>query len=310
MVIINAIAPVFLLILLGKGLEHLRFFPEHFLDQLNRFVYYLALPALLVSRISQAQFEFGTTIRMVSLFFIATLLTLIIAWLLGRAQRLTPAKAGAFMQGSFRGNGVFVGLPIILYAAGTLHSDAEQLASVMIAPIVIIFNLLAVTVLLQCGSLDRSQGHPAAFLTRHLFKNPMIVSCLIGLLINQIGLPLPPLILRPMDLLGSAALPLILISIGATLDLDGLRATAAPTVIASVLKVIATPLIGLLLIAPFQLTPSQALVTLIFLGVPTAGTSYVMAEVLGCDAPLAGRIIALSTLLSFFTLSWLIALSI
>ena len=223
MEIINTIAPVFLLILLGKGLDHLRFFSEHFLDQLNRFVYYLALPALLVSRISQAQFEFGITIRMVSLFFIATLLTLIIAWLISRAQRLTPAKAGAFMQGSFRGNGVFVGLPIILYAAGTLHSDAEQLASVMIAPIVIIFNLLAVTVLLQCGSLDRYQGHPAAFLTRHLFKNPMIISCLVGLFINQVGLHLPPLILHPMDLLGSAALPLILLSIGATLDLNGLR---------------------------------------------------------------------------------------
>jgi predicted permease len=308
MEIINAIAPVFLLILLGKGLEELRFFPAQFLDQLNRFVYYLALPALLITRISQAQFEMGSTIRMVSLFFIATLTTLLIAWLLGRIQRLTPAKAGAFMQGSFRGNGVFVGLPIILYAAGTLHPDAEQLASVMIAPIIIIFNLLAVTVLLQCGTLDRAQGRPAVFLAKHLFKNPMIVSCIIGLLINQLGTPLPPLIERPMDLLGSAALPLILLSIGATLDLAGLRDTAAPTLIASLLKVIITPLIGLLLITPLQLAPTQAMVTLIFLGVPTAGTSYVMAELLGCDAPLAGRIIALSTLLSFFTLPWLIAL--
>jgi predicted permease len=113
-----------------------------------------------------------------------------------------------------------------------------------------------------------------------------------------------------MDLLGSAALPLILISIGATLDLNGLRATAAPTIIASLLKVGIAPLIGYALITPFQLTPTDALVTLIFLGVPTAGTSYVMAEVLGCDAPLAGRIIALSTLLSFLTLPMLIALGI
>ena len=55
--------PRFLAVLLGKGLEYLRFFPERFLDQLS----VLSLPAssaLLVSRISKAQFEFGTTIRM------------------------------------------------------------------------------------------------------------------------------------------------------------------------------------------------------------------------------------------------------
>lgn len=310
MEIINAIAPVFLLILLGKALQSLHFFPETFLDQLNRFVYHLALPALLIARISQAQVDTPSATRMITLFLLATLATLALAWLLARLQKLTPAKAGAFIQGSFRGNGVFVGLPIILYAAGTLHPAAQQQASVMIAPIVIIFNLLAVTVLLQCGTLDRAHGKPLSFLLAQLFKNPMIIACLIGLLLNQLTLPLPTLILRPMELLGSAALPLILVSIGATLDLKGLRATAAPTILASLLKIGIAPLIGYALIAPFQLTPTDALVTLIFLGVPTAGTSYVMAEVLGCDAPLAGRIIALSTLLSFLTLPALIALGI
>ena len=44
MEVIYAIAPVFLIILLGKILAYLNFFPDQFIEQLNRFVYYLALP--------------------------------------------------------------------------------------------------------------------------------------------------------------------------------------------------------------------------------------------------------------------------
>ena len=308
MEVIYAIAPVFLIILLGKILAYLNFFPDQFIEQLNRFVYYLALPALLISRISQAHFEFETTFRMVSLFFIATLITLALAWLIGFFQKMPPEKSGAFVQGSFRGNGVFIGLPVIIYASNALSVNAEKLASIMIAPIVIIFNLLAVIVLLQCGSIKRSKEKTTNFIIKHLFKNPMIISCLVGLIINQIGITIPSLVIRPMDLLGNTALPLILLSIGATLDLHGLKSTASPTIMSSIIKVIIAPFIGFLLHDMFGLDKHQAMITLIFLGVPTAGTSYVMAEVLGCDAALAGRIIALSTLLSFFTLPLLITL--
>ena len=59
----------------------------------------------------------------------------------------------------------------------------------------------------------------------------------------------------------------------------------------------------------FDLTHTQRIITLIFLGVPTAGTSYVLAEELGCDGPLSARIVALSTLLSAFSLPWLLSLN-
>ena len=113
-----------------------------------------------------------------------------------------------------------------------------------------------------------------------------------------------------MDILGDASLPLILISIGASLELKGLKDTAAPTIIGSIFKVVLTPICGLLLMNFFELTEMQKMITIIFLGVPTAGTSYVLAEELGCDGPLSARIVALSTLLSALTLPWLISLNL
>jgi len=52
------------------------------------------------------------------------------------------------------------------------------------------------------------------------------------------------------------------------------------------------------------------MIAIFYLACPTAGMSYVMADVMGNDAPLAGRIVALSTLLSALTLPILIAIGI
>jgi len=303
--VFNSIAPVFLLIVLGKILSLLKFFPNSFLEELNRFVYYIALPGLLVASTSEAEFSFETTSNMVLLFTFSTVLSLILSWIITIFLKMPASKAGSFIQGSFRGNGIFIGFPIIIYTIGSI---AEEQASVMLAPIVIIFNVVAVTVLIKCGKLKESQNHPVKYIIEHLFKNPMIVSCLIGIFLNIINFHIPSIILRPMDILGNAALPLILISIGASLEVKGLKDTASPTIIASFIKVLITPLFGILLMNFFELSSIEKMITLIFLGVPTAGTSYVLAEELGCDGPLSARIVALSTLLAALTLPWFISI--
>ena len=71
--IINSIAPVFFLILFGKILDNFNFFPHSFLEELNRFVYYVALPSLLISSTSSASFNISSTSSMVILFTLRTL---------------------------------------------------------------------------------------------------------------------------------------------------------------------------------------------------------------------------------------------
>jgi predicted permease len=113
-----------------------------------------------------------------------------------------------------------------------------------------------------------------------------------------------------MDALGSAALPIILISIGSSLTVEPLRGAASPALISSLLKVVVCPLLGFLLAGFFELSRTEIMIAIFYLGSPTAGMSYVMAEVMGNDATVASRIVALSTLLSGITLSVIIALGI
>ncbi len=310
MFIINSIAPIFLLIALGKILQKSAFFPDTFFKGLNRLVFWFALPALLLSGTSSATLEFETISRIVLLFSLATLLSLAVAWGIARILKLPAPKAGAFIQGSFRGNGAFISLPLIIYSLGSIDPAASVLGTIVLAPVVVLFNILGVTILLHHGPQKQSAGKSVVAFLLQLIQNPLIIACTAGLALNVADLTLPAFLLRPLDALGKAALPLILISIGAALTFEPLHNEPPPSLIASLIKVVATPAIGFLLAGFFDLGTAERMIAIFYLAAPAAGMSYVMAEVMGNDATLAGRIIALSTLLSGITLPIIIALGL
>jgi predicted permease len=310
MFIFNSIAPIFLLIALGKLLHKTGFFPEAFYKGLSRLVFWFALPALLISRISTADIEFDAISQIVLLLTAGTLASLALAWVVARILRLPSQKAGSFIQGSFRGNGAFVGLPVIIYTLGTLDPRAETLGTVVLAPLVILFNILGVTVLLHHSSRKTGVVESINTFVSQLVKNPLIIGCAIGLALNLSGLALPLFLARPLDALGQAALPLILMSIGASLEFERLRGSASPTLIASVIKVAVAPAFGFLLAGLFNLDHTERMIAIFYLACPAAGMSYVMAEVMGNDGQLAGRIVALSTLLAAITLPIIIAVGL
>jgi predicted permease len=310
MFILNSIAPIFLLIALGKVLEKTGFFSEVFFKALNRFVFWFALPALLISNISSAKLEIETISKIVQLFGLGTVLSLLFAWGVSRILKLPAPSTGSFIQGSFRGNGAFVGLPVIIYTLSGLDPHAEMLGTVVLAPVVVLFNVLGVTVLLHYGNKKRSVGESVITFFTQLIRNPLLMACVIGIAFNLIGIQLPLFLSRSFNALGSSALPLILISIGASLKFERLRGAASPSLIASLIKVVITPAIGFGLAGLFDLTTTERMIAIFYLACPAAGMSYVMADVMGNDSTLAGRIVALSTLLSALTLPIIIALGL
>jgi len=310
MFIINSIAPIFLLIALGKILERTGFLPEAFFKSLNRFVYWLALPAMLISKISSATLELDTIYKIVSLFTLGSLLSLLLAWSVSRFLKLPAPSTGSFIQGSFRGNGAFVGLPVIVYTLADMFPQAETLGTVVLAPVVVFFNVLSVAVLLHYGTEKRSAGSSALTFLGQMIKNPLLMSCVIGIALNLLGINLPVFLNRSLEALGRSSLPLILMSIGAGLEFQRLKGAASPSLIASVIKVIITPAIGFMLAGYFGLGTAEKMIAIFYLACPTAGMSYIMADVMGNDATLAGRIVALSTLLSALTLPIIIAIGL
>lgn len=314
MYIANTLLPIFLIISLGLILRKTGFIPDIMFKQSNRLVYWIALPCLLFIKTAQIAIQGGPVLRVVSVLiggmFVCIVLGYIVSWIL----KVPGALLGTFIQGSFRGNLLYVGLPVIFFSAstqgGAVPPEIEALAVLSIAPMVIVYNVISILVLLQPQMRGKpgKAGEQIRNLLVSLITNPLLIAVIIGILCNFSGITLPLFIERFCSTVGQLALPLALLGVGGSLRLQAFNNGLIYTVAASLIKVIAAPVTGFI-IGPFLgLTSVEMKIALLFLACPTAVVSFVMAEQLKGDGALASHIILLSTLLSF--LSFIIILLI
>ena len=226
-----------------------------------------------------------------------------IGYLVALLLRLPRVSVGAFVQGAYRSNLAYVGLPVVLLSLaasrGQPMSGGDSLAVLSIAFLIPVYNLTAVVVLLAGRPVEPGAGRAARQMLRAMVTNPLVLSCVAGLIFVAFGWKLPPVVRQTFATLGQMGTPLALLSIGATLTFASLRYQLVPTSAASFIKVAVGPVIGYLVARWLGLSLMELRVALIFLACPTAAASYVMAQQLGSDDKLAGSIIVVSTILSF-----------
>ncbi len=306
--VLNSLLPVFLVIALGKQLAQTNFLSREQVKALNRLTYWVALPALLLDKVTRATFTAQEVSRISLLLILSTLASALVGIALARLLRLDRKSAGAFVQGSSRANNAFVGLPVILYSLGGVSPRIEALATIALAPAIIFYNIFSVSVLLAYGERSRrSAAASAGLFIRQLLTNPLLISCAVGLLFNLLGLRFPTAIERSLSALGGAALALALLTIGSSLSFKGLGKRLSISALSAAVKVFIQPAIGLGLALLWNLPPIDRQILLIYLACPTAVASYVMADIFNSDAELAGHIVVVTTLLSAISLSIVVA---
>ncbi|WP_353959898.1 AEC family transporter [Aquisalimonas lutea] len=294
--IVNILAPVFLVILLGWALARTGFLPGQALAELNRLCYWVGVPCLLFYRVSTAQPDVGGVTGLLLVCGLATVLAIGVAGLVGLALGLPGRAYGTFMQGVFRGNLAFIGLPVVLYAFPDSAGSAETSALLVFGPLVVLYNVLAVVVLVLSGG---GSGHglvrPALY---GLVTNPILVASLGGLLVALAGIPLPEVAGNTISAIGQMALPLALICIGGTLYTTRIQGSLGRALAGAGMKVAAVPLIGFALAWAVGLSDDHTRIALILLACPTASVSYVLARQLRGDEALASSIVVLSNFLA------------
>ena len=87
-----------------------------------------------------------------------------LAYLVGRGLRLQPRQLGSFVQGSFRANVAFVGLPVILLAfaqaSKLVAAEVAGLAVLAIVFLIPIYNLATVGSSRRSCDPRRPAGRP------------------------------------------------------------------------------------------------------------------------------------------------------
>jgi predicted permease len=302
--IFNTLAPVFLLIGLGALLERSRFVPAGFLKEANRLTYWLGLPALLFSQLATSFHQAGGAKLMLGAMLAATggvvLVGYLVAWLL----RIPGAAVGTFVQGAFRGNLAFVGLPILYALPDTVFGSGLSVrtaAIVTIAPMMVLYNILGIVVLLL--SQHRLGWAMVLPFIRQFATTPPLLATIAGIIFAMMGWPMPSALDKTFASLGEMALPLGLLGVGGSLMTVKLGGAWRSPLASALLKTAITPALGLLAGRWLHLAAQEIKLVLIFLACPTAVISYTMAIELKGDEALASGTIVLSVLTSVVTLA-------
>lgn len=303
MVVLESLVPVLLLIAFGTILSVSGFFAEGFFRELNRLTYFWGLPSLLVYKVADIDLSSEAGLGILGTLLIVIGASVVLSYALVPLLGVPKASIGAFVQGSYRGNLAFVGFPVVYFALGQEGLDLGMFASGIC---ILVYNVSGVA-LLVVHSKDR-QDRPLRAVWRHGIRNPLIIACAIGFSLNLADLRIPLMLERGMEALGQIALPLALIGLGAGLKLGEVRGRVTFAVVASLINVAVSPLLGYYIARWLELDPLSIKVAVIFLACPTAVFSYVLADMLGNDGVMARNIVILSTLLSIVSLSVAVAL--
>jgi malonate transporter and related proteins len=296
--IIAALLPVFLLIATGYGLKWMKFPGDDLWPSLERLVYFLLFPALLGSNLAKADLEGFEVLPLAGVITSALAIMGLVTVGLKRRFGQGPALTSVF-QGTVRFNS-YVGLAI---AAELWGAAGNALGAVVVAIMVPMSNALCVFALARFSGVH-PPGARAVFMM--MAKNPLIIACLAGFLLNYAGIGLPPVIGPVIEILAQAALPIGILCVGAGLDLSVLRSAGRRVVEASLLRLLGMPLLMFGLCLLFEVSGLTAKVVILMGALPTASSSFILARQMGGDVALMAGIITVSTLAAMVTMPFLL----
>ncbi|MFQ5985173.1 MAG: AEC family transporter [Alphaproteobacteria bacterium] len=299
--IVWALAPIFATIALGWGLKAAGFLTTAFWPQAEKLTYYLLFPALLIANLAAARLDVLTAAPMglaliTALLFVAGVVLLVRPLIKMDGPAFTSVFQGAIRFSTYAG----------ITAALALYGEAGlTLAAVALAAMIPTCNILSV------AALSRYGGEGAAGwrnLVGSILKNPLILGCAVGIVVNATGLGLPAGVDAVFEVLGRGALGLGLLCVGAGLSLSAAKAARREIVLVSGLKLLLLPAAAAAACAAFGVSGLAARVAILFAALPVAPASYVLARQMGGDAPLMAGIVTATTVLAAFTMPAVLAI--
>lgn len=277
---LEAFVPAFGLLALGALLRRRLLRDDAVWAGMERLVFWVLLPALIVAALSGIDLSRVPLGGLLAAIWGALGIGTVLSVLLARAAGQGHAAMTSVLQGGIRFNNL-MGFAIGGALFGPPGLALAAVCTGMIVPLVQVVTTLAF-------ALDGRRVRPLALL-RQVGANPLILACAAGFLLAALG-GLPPGVGPFVRALGQASVALGLLCVGAALSLGALADRPGLQAATAVLKLLVMPALTLGLCRLLGLEPLPTAIAVLFMALPTASTSYVMARAMGGDAPLMAAV--------------------
>lgn len=260
---------------------------------LNRCAFFVASPALLFTVLAQSQVAdlfSGILLNGAVAFVAVVLMYLLISRLVLRRGSWGESLVGGWASGYSNLNNI--GLPVATYVIG----DVKYVAPLFLMQLIV----LAPALLTGLDMLSRGKASIGVIIAQPL-KNPILIGSVLGLIVALTGLRVPAVVLRPVELIGGAAIPMMLLAFG--ISLTGQRVltpgSRREVLIAATLKAVVMPLIaGLLAHFVWGFDNHLTYVCTVLAALPTAQNIYTFSSRYNIGTVIARDVVLLTTFAS------------
>jgi len=267
-------------------------------------VTHVTLPALVFSSLSHAIIYLEYAL-LALLMVAAELISLILAWAVGKRLHLENAQMGAFMLTSAFGSSSFLGYALISQVfPGNIDTMTEAVIISEVGLVPVLFTV-GTMVAIYYGRTDLdSKGRLLA--TTSFFKSPLFFSLIAGVLWSTLKLPVEGTLITPifnfLEVLSSANTFLVAMTVGVLLHFSGMREILWVILFAVLIKLILKPLMVWVPTLAMDLQDWQMQVLVLEAAMPSALLTVVFAKTYGCDAKLASKLIFATLVASGITI--------
>jgi len=303
--IVALTGPLFLLVFVGYSLPRFGGWPPAAADALTRFVFSIAVPALLFRLMSDFSRLPPVDARLLIAYFGGCVIVFIGARVVAaRAFGLGGVDQSLFGLGTIFSNNVLLGVPLAQVTLGTAAMPAVSL--------VVVFNALLlwtlVTVSVEWARHGGVSLSALATTAKQVALNPVVAAILVGTAWGFTGLSLPRFADDTLSLVAQAAVPLSLIALGMGLAEYGIRAEWRQSATIALIKLVLQPAVVYALARALDLPARETRAVTLMAALPVGANVYLMSrEFDAMGGPVAASLV-LSTALAAVTVPIMLAL--
>jgi hypothetical protein len=293
-IFLSDLLPIFLVASVGFVLA--RYLGAN-VQTLSRVSFNALAPCLVFSQLVTSPVT-GLDFGRMALFCVLTMLAMaLVARLAAAGLKLDRPSVSAFLLVVMFSNGGNYGLPVVLFAFGR---DALSHASVY-------FVTSAVLVYTAGVLLAASGRRSVRRALRGILKVPAAWAVVAAAMVLASGLTMPLALMRPITLLGDAALPMMILVLGMQLERATFPERPRVVAVAVTLSLAVAPVVALAMASLLGLAGPARQAAVLQASMPTAVVTTILALEYDVMPAFVTSVVLLATLLSPLTLTVLIA---
>lgn len=278
--------------MVGLSLKHLNFLKSSDSRVLNKIVLNVALPCLIFINLYKATINPDVMVLPITAISLV-LITAVIAYAYSRFRKYSKKTTWTIILASSMMNTAFIGYPVIM---GVLGNEGFILSIFYDMAIALMFVLYAMILVGVFGGNKRQVIHDG------LTFMPLW-AVVIALTFNYFNVELGYVLETSLGYLSQATIPLIMLSLGLTLDLNSLRSNMSDTVFILFTRLLVAPILILIIYNTFNTSSLIYHVAVLDSAMPIAMNCLVLSINYDLDNELMASAIFLSMIIFVVTLT-------